>query len=118
MLVVAACVILAAADLRGPSALGAETLALAYTPDGKQAATADGCGRITLWDLNARKAAWEAWVRRPDGAQGYEQQAVRAMAFSANGRQVASGGNDGKVRLWDRQTGKLVRELARPNHVG
>ena len=34
-----------------------------------------------------------------------------AVAFSPNGRTLASGSYDGSARLWDVQTGALVREL-------
>ncbi|MHC4407123.1 MAG: WD40 repeat domain-containing protein, partial [Planctomycetota bacterium] len=36
-------------------------------------------------------------------------QGVRALAFSPNGRALASGGYDDAIRLWDVQTGRLVR---------
>ena len=37
---------------------------------------------------------------------------IKALAFTPNGRFLASGGEDRIVRLWDAQTGSLVRALA------
>jgi WD40 repeat protein len=36
---------------------------------------------------------------------------VRTIAFSPNGRWIASGSLDGQVRLWDARTGKLIKPL-------
>lgn len=36
---------------------------------------------------------------------------MQCVAFSSNGQLLASGGDDGKVRLWDPQTGRQIRAL-------
>lgn len=36
------------------------------------------------------------------------------LATQFNDRFMVTGGNDGRVKLWDRPTGKLIRDLAEP----
>jgi WD40 repeat protein len=81
---------LAGATGTGPLALDRERVALA-----------DAAGNIGLWSLadGRRLSAWS-------GAGP-----VRALASSARGGLVASGGDDGRIRLWSRRDGRLQREL-------
>jgi tRNA A-37 threonylcarbamoyl transferase component Bud32 len=59
-------------------------------------------------------------LRLIDAMTGEDQQrlsghldAVRALAFSADGKWIASGSDDRTVRLWDGQTGRPVQRLAK-----
>src|SRR5512137_1344605 len=47
---------------------------------------------------------------------GWHGAAVTALAFSPDGRRIASGCNDGLVRLWDTVTGSLIDEFS--GHTG
>src|SRR6185369_8180451 len=73
----------------------------AVSPDGKVIA-AGGGGRVVLWD-----AATGKQLRRLD----LPPTGVTPLAFSPNGRTLATGSGDNLVRLWDAASGKLLRQL-------
>ena len=64
--------------------------AIAFTPDGKMLASADG-DLINLWG----KDSGVDIVELENGT------GVNAIAFSPDGASLASGGEDGKLRIWD-----------------
>ncbi|MGE3804189.1 MAG: sigma-70 family RNA polymerase sigma factor [Gemmataceae bacterium] len=88
----------------------AQLRSLTYAPDGKaialgaglnpldRAATADlDAPAVEVWDLAPVQRRWQ----RP-GHRG----AVRALAWSADGGTLASGGVDRIIRMWDATTGE------------
>jgi WD40 repeat protein len=74
--------------------------ALAFSPDGRTLATVAG-RTVRLWQVGKRA--------EPRVLGGHAHHAW-SLAFSGEGRLLATGGWDGAVRLWDPHTG---RELAR-----
>ncbi|MFD7712345.1 helix-turn-helix domain-containing protein [Streptomyces sp. NPDC059786] len=84
--------------------------ALAFSPDGRTLATGGGSDetdrsqsfrKVLLWD--AASGLVTARLR------GHPKRSVRSLAFSADGRELAGGGFDGTVRLWDVRTARLRR---------
>jgi WD40 repeat protein len=75
-------------------------LTLAWSPDGKVLAVASGDNVVRLWDMATGQP--HRRVLRHKGP--------RAIAFSPDGRMLATAGEDG-TRLWDLQTMKLHRTL-------
>ena len=73
---------------------------IAFSPDGKNIASASDDGLVLLWDVGNGKLE-----RILKGHSGW----VWSVAFSPNGRTIASAGQDGAVYLWDVTNGKLLR---------
>jgi RNA polymerase sigma factor (TIGR02999 family) len=69
---------------------------LGFSPDGRRLVSAgDLTGALHVWDVPGRR--YLGSLRAPGPA-------ALCVAFSADGRWLASGGNDGAVRKWDLET--------------
>jgi WD40 repeat protein len=92
---VAVCVVFVAAPAR------ADNVNSPTAPDGKTKAVADG-NTVKLVDVASGKE-----IRAYKG----HTDAVSALAFSPDGKRLASGGKDNTINLWDMPTGKLLAKI-------
>jgi WD40 repeat protein/DNA-binding SARP family transcriptional activator len=79
-----------------------------FSPDGERAAVATQSGEVGVLDLSTAE-----WVREP--IVGHRDTAL-TVRYSPDGNVVVSGGLDGRVAMWDGNTGALLGSLlATPN---
>ena len=93
------------------------SLVSAFSPDEKMVAITTSkyqIGTIHLWDIaNPSKTFWDKIFNRKSVQPRYtfqgNQQKVKALAFSPNGKILASSGDSLEINLWSTETGdKLI----------
>jgi WD40 repeat protein len=78
--------------------------AMALSPDGNTLATgAPVSGTILLWDVPRRRPQAGAGEKHAKG--------ITWVSVSTDGKTIATASADGTARLWDRATGKGIRQL-------
>ncbi len=78
--------------------------ALRFSPDGRTLALAGGdANDVALWSLAESRILF----RLPQ-----HDQPVQCVAFSPDGKLIASGGDDARVRLWNAENGTRLRTLS------
>ncbi|MEO0731219.1 MAG: WD40 repeat domain-containing protein [Bacteroidota bacterium] len=65
---------------------------------------------------DAKIVGWNAITGSPKLKLGGHRGDVRALAFTANGTLLASGGEDRRLKLWDLASGLFITDLARRAH--
>ena len=79
--------------------------AVAWSPDGKQLASAGEDGTVRLWEA-ATGAASRTWTAHAGK--------VLALCWSPDGSRVATLGSDGMVKIWQTVSGTSMLQLADP----
>jgi eukaryotic-like serine/threonine-protein kinase len=75
---------------------------VAFSPDGRQLATACRDGLIRLW--NSSDGSMVRTFDEPNPS-------ALTLAFHPGGSRIASSGIDGRIKIWDCATGRLLRTL-------
>jgi len=90
----------------GPPAAG-----VTFSPAGELLASLDSSGAVTLWDPVTGQSirTIQAYTGLPHNGDVYA--GVSVVAFSPGGNMLATGDDDGTVRLWDTATGQPVRTI-------
>ena len=82
-----------------------EVRCITISPDGNTLASGDGHGCIKLWDLITRN---DSYTRT---RKNYYKKPVNSLAFSPDGKFIASGSDECDVTLLDGKTGKKISEF-------
>jgi WD40 repeat protein/tRNA A-37 threonylcarbamoyl transferase component Bud32 len=99
--------------LEWPGHVG-EVFAVVYSPDGRHLATGGADGTLRVHEATTGQEVFLLRAHAPVrvAAQAPDQvhhlQGTSALAYSSDGRQLASGGADGTIKTWEASTGKLL----------
>jgi WD40 repeat protein/serine/threonine protein kinase len=104
---------------------------IAFTPDGKRLVSATGDpttpleglpGEIKVWDVESRKEVYT--LVKPPGSTAkatdvdvvkqklpYHDRGIFGLGISGDGQRFATAGSDGRVKIWELATGKLLQDI-------
>jgi hypothetical protein len=91
---------------------------LAFSPDGRLLATGGSDNTVRLWMIEDGTLLRELTDREWTDRLGIAARATMySIAFSPDGRLLATGGDDDTVRLWQVEDGSLLRKMLHGNRM-
>jgi WD40 repeat protein len=84
-----------------PLTHGSGVTDVAFSPDGKMLASGNDDNTITLWDAATRQTRGQPLTVRGSRLADVAGGGVTSVAFSPDGKTLASGKYDGTIILWD-----------------
>jgi WD40 repeat protein len=97
------------------SGLHSDVLSVAFAPKGGMLAAGYYSGTVRAWklpaDLRSGPGDKTSWMDRYVGSEAGLGEGVMAVAASADGKTIATGGDQGTILLWDRSTSGVIRRL-------
>ncbi|MGC2661152.1 MAG: hypothetical protein WA324_24625 [Bryobacteraceae bacterium] len=91
---------------------GRSESSIAFSPDGHTLASTNDDNVVRLWDIKSAKPDCDQYpcnevLRELEG----HEESIYCIAFSPNGRLLASGSGDHTVKLWDVHSGRVLKTL-------
>ena len=82
---------------------------LAFSPDGQTLASGARDGTIRQTRLNLDRSL--GLIRSQDPSIAGHENGVTSLVYSKNGKLLISGGHDHLIKIWDAESGKLIKTL-------
>ncbi len=98
--------------------LKADVLCIAFSPDGKMLASGNNDNTVNVWDLDSGQELKSLKGHASTEVSYYYYAGVYSVAFSPDGKTLASGGSDNAIRLWDVASGRELATLKGDSHDG